>query len=910
MKELKRKIKPTLILPLTLAGLLITSTTSVYGFDFNQCQGMQGNWVNNALASASSLKGALNELKAIKECSPLKDALESLQMVEPIERTTPEQQQKLVKDLSKPDDLRALTELNKEIGNQGSDNVNRLQSASIMSKTISSSTITSEGKNISRNLVQNSGKIVDALTSKSGVECLNTSGAPVAEIIGSTLGIVTSYAFSNYGLNVQMGSTINKIVNLLKGSKIQNAISAQQTVIFWTQLSCLIESTTDNYCGILTAKQFMAEEFKSIDYYNKTLNQVNVAKPYTPLDSYLVMNQDIPKISNWIDYLMRGVDPISPQDAASKNAVISSMSVFTEKFQNVLGYINETKKEFKLLCDGLQGSTACKKTRLLKMVENIVRTLMGESTFFSGDERRKNFYAVKFSSSAQYAFALFGMEVPPPVAGLNQDYVDACNNKYLSQRVYTYQEYLYSGKDGFNCIFNDPDNMMDIISSNAQKINDEIALIAYDYFDKYIVVDKPKLFATLHTSTGFTIYESFKNVKNYLIKVQRKLLEDQKSLRAETFQSEKTKSLLNGINILVATIDDTLKRVDAVVQAMDNIGDDNYEGSSEQRLGKVTETLAVFYDQLNVGMQKNGFLQGRLATIVDFETRLMLRLPREKVNQQLSQWVLFGQNTLVKMMNGEMGGVQISPNERQNDIDTALMIADSNLSALEAATKNLILGALYTADKVSKGTYPEGMSNWNSFVTMLDDNHPMKVATRRYVDAQQSGDKNKIAKAKKNWDKEMKWYLYGGGVVNSGIYNLRSMFWTVVDTVKNSDKKPTASSNVNLQEYTNTGAFSRFMDKLCIQSLVYKTSRAEFNQYCKGRKLTNDYVEHILHSEALKSKLSISYDDITKRVGNGEERVCAYNRYKMRNKGYQILLVLNKEIGDFSEMDSSKAAVR
>lgn len=888
----------------TLASSFILNSANA--FEFNQCQGMKGDWVNSALNSASKLQGALNQLKDIKGCSPLRDAIMSLQAVAPIQNASDEQKKSLNEQLNTKDDLNNLIELNKQIGTQAGESISKLQTAAVMGKTLKSNTISSSVIDVSKKLVQSSGQIVDTLSSSMGTSCLNTEGAPVAEILGSTLGLVSSYAFSKYGMNVEMGSTITKLIQLLRVKKIQAALNAQQTVIFWTQLSCLIESTTDNYCSILSAKKFLREEFKAIDYYNKTNNKVRLSEPYTPLDSYMIMNQDIQRVSNWVDFVMRGVDPINVQDSEAKNAVLSSMSVFSEKFQNVLGYINETKREFKLMCGELKDSDSCKKTRLTTMIDNIVMKMKGSSDFFKGDARRKNFYDVRFNSPNQYAFALLGVDVPPPVLGVSENYADACGTKYMSTRQYDYSEYLRTGKNGFNCLLNNPDSVLETVANNAKKINDEISLIAYEYFNNYIVVDKPNLLAKIHTSTGLTTFESFKNIKNYLVKVLAKMNKDREQLRINASNSEQSQSLLQGINMIGGMIEETIDKVDLVIKAISEVGSDDFKGSYSDRLNKVTETLSVIYTQLEVGLQKNGFLQGRLATIVDFETRLMLRLPAENVNDNLTKWIMFGQNTLLKMMNGDIGAGLVSPNERQDDIDTALMIANSNLSALEGATQSFILGALHTSDLINKGMYGNNTSNWKSFIALLEKNHPLRIAYKKLVDAKENGDQKGIKYAQKLVDKELWWLTYTGGPFNPA-YNLRTGFWTLMNVIlDDGHSAPTASSDINIQDYAKTGAFSSFMDKLCIQSLAFRSERAEFNQYCRGRKLSNDYVENILTSETLKSRLSASYDAISQKVDNGEERVCAYYNYKLRNKGYQILLVLNKEMGEVAKTVGQK----
>lgn len=899
-KKVKReKFKSFLysLTSLTIASsFVLNSATS---FEFNQCQGMKGDWVNAALNSANKLQGALNQLKNIKGCSPLRDTIMTLQAVAPIANTSEEQKKSLTEELSRPEDLNALTELNKQIGTQASASISKLQAAAVMGKTVKSNSISAKALDISKRLVQNSGQIVDSLASAYGAECLNTAGAPVAEILGSTLGLVSSYAFSKYGMNVEMGSTINKMIKILRDKNIRAALSAQQTVIFWTQLSCLIESTTDNYCSILSAKKFLKEEFKSLEYYNRTNNKVKLTEPYTPLDSYMIMNQDIHRVSNWVDFVMRGVDPINVQDSEAKNAVLSSMSVFAEKFQNVLGYINETKREFKLMCGQTATADSCKKTRLTKMIDNIVSKMLGDSTFFKGDARRKNFYEVKYNDPNQYAFALLGVDVPPPVlGGISADYQDECGTKYIATQRYSFSEYLRTGKNGFNCMLNSPDTVLETIAGNAKKIDDEIRLIAYEYFNNYIVVDKPNLLAKLHIDSGITTFESFKNIRNYLAKVLDKMNKDKTQLKSEDPITEQSKALLQGINMISGMVEETMEKVDRVIKSIEEVGSDDFKGTYAERLNKATETLSIIYSELDVGLQKNGFLQGRLTTIVDFETRLMLRLPADKVNDHLTKWIIFGQNTLLKMMNGDIGAGLVSPNERQNDIDTALMIADSNMSALEGATKSFVLGALHTSDLINKGMYGKGTSNWQSFTALLATNHPLRKAYAKLEDAKQTGNKNAIASAQKLVDKELWWLTYTGGPFNP-TYNLRTGFWTLMNVIlDDGNSNPTASSEVDIQEYSKSGAFSNFMDKLCIQSLAFKTSRLDFDKYCKGRKLSNDYVENILTGEVLKSKLSSSYDAISSKIDNSEERVCAYYNYKLRNKGYQILLVLNKEMGD------------
>jgi hypothetical protein len=850
----------------SLLVFLFASSSLAGVYEFGGSCPSRGEWTRKALEQTSEISQIIRNLKDNPACKGLETALVDLKEAAE-ELKTPEDAGTESRIESLPAESEALRNavmaggtlnanassmlLNREI-EAAALNSNLQQQTSSSSAPVAAAA--SMGKNISLGAILSrlkgpTKKGLDLVTNVMKVlpqydECLIGQPAQGLAILSGAIKVAASFSASGEGVGDKLGNAIAGLMKMMQERKFTQVLRKQDETEFWLSISCLIESTSKNYCDTENAEEILKY---SQDQYKEAMkrNLVNRKNPSydNPLEGYYLLVRELPIISSWLQKVQFGVKPKLGTDAKFKNSVWEEVVEQIKNINSLYGYFNEQMifmKELK--------SPSAKRNHLVDVVNHIANVMTGGGGSEGFSSSGSKFFTTTVNETL-LPFYLIGRESVPKAVQITEE----------NRIAVDWQTWMRTGGNGdFISDFQDPDKVAQIIETRMGSIIDSASEKSSEYFRQRLVVDMPNLVNQTLSSQYLTVKKSLENVLNYLVRFENKLGADKKDptefiMRPSVRETKlKIRKFLDSYNKLLELGEQV------------SIHTDMNKNLSEATHKAAEEVIMTAFTEFNILFQKDSFLTNRLTTFIerDFAKRIRSGLNMSAHQQDI---LLITQKNMLEKLTEVHG---INPATADLDLASAQMVNKRNLESIEQLFTDSIYRMMVEMKAVVMGTGLAGVSK------MLNE---------------------KLEKDKSNYRSALKYMPQM--LTNPGQYASAYLMAGFAVKQAHPDLYSDPAPNRIIGQDTRFGAYQTMLAKICTQSLAFE-HRATFIDLCKGSVLKSYY------SKAGVKGLDVKYDEhvtssnawaVKRNKTLTSKNICAFNQFSINNL-VQMLKDQDKEL--------------
>ncbi len=842
--------------PIVIALAALASSSAQAGaYNFGGNCPSQGAWTQAALQQTAVIKDAIQKLKDNPACKGIGSVLVDLKSAADTLNVPAEEQMRETRLESLPMEMGALQKtltdgnnlngqassmlLNRTIEAASiSSSIGQATSASSMASTVMNATTAVKTGGLSmlyQKLKAPTKKGLELATRVMQVlpqydECLIGRPSQGLAILSGTVKIAAALSASGEGVGDQLGNSIAGLMNMLQERKFSLALRELDETEFWFSMSCLIESSTKNYCDAQNAQEIMKY---SQDHYKSSMNKIKQADRSNlnydnPLEGYYLLVRELPMISNWLQKVQFGVSPKLAADANFKNKIWDQVTDLTKSVNSLTGYFNEQMLFMRELTD-----VQAKRNQLMQVLMAITQRMSGGG---EGGPDGSQFFATTVNQNL-LPFYLIGRNTIP----------EQCRVSETRMMAQAWDQWMRTGGGDGDYIgeFQDPDKLAIVIETRMNEIIASASAKSSAYFRQRLVVDMPNLVSQTLTSQYMTIHKAFENVYNYLNRFERKINKDSMDV-----------ILIPSIRQTKVKIQKFLKSYDALYQlgkqmalTKTSIEDVTLDPKVNEAAKRVIDTV---YNEFNVLFQKDTYLTNRLTTFIEKDFALRIKSGANMSEYQQDLMVINQKNLLEKLT--DVHG--LNPTRAQQDLAGAQMINKRNLEAIESVFSDSLYRMIANVKAVADGKGDAG------FQAILDRKLQKQKAALMMLNS--SGGFVDPSYALGHW-------LFGGLIIK----------W------QNPDLYSGPKNHRRIMGRDDKfGSFRRMQSVFCAQTLSFE-NRAMFQDICNKTKVRSFYQGKqeldLRYNDYLPSG---KYEDVVKVRKSADltgKSICAMNDFNIRN---------------------------
>ena len=649
---------------------IILSTFTLFSvnanvYDFGNSCASQGSWTSQALVMSKSIKETIMQLKDDPNCNGIMSAFNDIEMP-----TTPEARSQR----DKRDEVNSSVSSLQAAVDAGNTNALSAMLGQVLERTtfLTNNQSSSETRAISVGLDSLS-RLFDELPNAD--LCLHAKPGLASTLLNSSAKMLSAYAASGETNMSGLGNIISKYIKLIRDRKYTKVLNQINDMEFASSISCLIESTAENYCRVKDAESLLNYASEEKDLYLK--NKENNSK-YNPLEGYFILTRETPIISEWIQKVMFGVTPRTNADSNFKNQIIQNVNEFLQAENSLMGAYQERVLNYESAT-----TLESKKNHIFKTLQQLMSDIAG------GYGRRDgaiNFFT-ETQSEEKIAFGLIGIEVPRIVAVGDPDGTGA--------PPMPWERFVQNGGE-FIPAFEDPDNLLMQMGVRLQGFIDAAKMNASAYFQKRLIVDKQNLVDQSLVSQTISVYESFKRIEVYLTKLIDRA-EESSNIEDKILMTSMVKTRLNLRRILESySILD--KRVDEILQMNSTEATETLE-TSDEITGLIFEIINRVYIEFNVIVQRDTYVMNRMNTYVRYDYMYYTKHGDTLTDYQRDLLIVAGKN-IVDILST---AYQDNPAQVKMDLANAQIINTQNLTALEDTFRDKLANVISRFKLIADG---------------------------------------------------------------------------------------------------------------------------------------------------------------------------------------------------------------
>jgi len=592
-----------------ITALISTSSFSDSNYDFGGRCTSQGSWTRRALDLNASLTRKLKSLESNEHCQGISKILDlasgenANKFSVNINNHLQDQRARSAENVSG-----ALDALSSEI-TSGQSISNNLYTA-LVGKTIESTLINSNngGQFVenSRNTVNMGINLVESIISEIPKfrRCLFNAPDKTLSIMTSVSGLLASFLSSGDAPVGRTGTVMSGFVKLLQEDFIAKQISVIDRTSLLSSISCVIESTTANFCKAKDAYEVLDYVQNIEEVRNQSLNE----ERSSPLEGYFLLNREVPLISKWLQKVQLGVQPRLFTDGEYKSQIFDNINDLLQDIARLQGSFSDLKDQFENLnLKNSEDALLAKKAFALNIIEEISGRMHGG--YGGGNKRGDANFFTRVKPSKLIPFFLIGMaDIPDEVSGANKE-----DYKQIS-----WQDWMQNGGRKFRPMFDNPKELIELVERRMG----ELIQLAQDaggrYFQQRLIVDIPNLVDQSLEDTQITVFEALKRIYSYLGKMSVRMEENLTKSELAKTQIENW-SYLTYLSPAVEdlpiyyNIQDTRKKIEKILklykQASQEIGKKIIsKEESKQMSSRITEQLKALskkYDAKYYGVNQD-----------------------------------------------------------------------------------------------------------------------------------------------------------------------------------------------------------------------------------------------------------------------------------------------------------------
>lgn len=833
---------------------LISSTHAHAGaYNFGGNCPSQGAWTQQALQQTEIIKDAISKLKDNKACKGLENVLTDLKAAAQELEIPKEEEHRESRLESLPTEMSALQKTLTDGSGVNSEATTMLLNRTIEGASISSSLGTMTGAASTLTGAASTGglsllfkklkgptmKGLDLATKVMAVlpqydECLIGQPSQGLAVLSGSVKIAAALSASGEGVGDKLGNAIASLMNMLRERKFTLALRELDETEFWFSMSCLIESSSKNYCDAQEAQEIMKY---SQEQYVSSMNKIKEADRSSPdydnpLEGYYLLVRELPMISEWLQKVQFGVAPKLAADANFKNKIWDQVTDLTKSVNSLTGFFNEQMLFMRELTD-----VEAKRNQLFQVIQAIKGKMSGGNE--GGGADGTQFFSTTVNEDL-LPFYLIGRNTIP----------ESCRVTDTRPIAQDWGQWMKTaGADGgFVADFQDPDKLAIIVENRMNEIIAAASAKSSAYFRQRLVVDMPNLVAQTLTSQYMTIRKAFENVNNYLIRFEKKLNKDEMDvILIPSVRQTKVK-----IQKFLKSYEKLRELGKKMANEKSNIDDVTLDATVNDAAREVIDTV---YNEFNVLFQKDTYLTNRLTTFIEKDFAMRVKAGANMSAYQQDLMVINQKNLLQKLT--EVHG--LNPTRAEQDLAAAQMINKRNLESIEEVFGDSFFRTIAKVKAVVDGKGEEGF--------------------RETMNKRLKEDKKSLRRSM------IPFYLPMAYVSTPLIIGA----WLFSGTIMKSVKPDLYQSPKNVNHITggddSFGSFARMQAMFCAQTLSFER-RADYYDLCHDTSLKSFYTN--------KPELDLNYEEYLPnkiiapiKIRNSPEQtgknICALNDFSIRN---------------------------
>lgn len=535
-----------------------------------------------------------------------------------------------------------------------------LAQTALESMTSVSGSSTTPDKNQALGVLKNrfsaaSGRGLDMLNSlfstmPSYTQCMQERPDLAANLFVGGVRMASAFASGGQGISPKFAETISNFLNFIQDQKfasIQKKLNQQK---FWTEISCLIETTQANYCAVQdgfellkSQKQMAAKSFRG-----------------TPLEGYFIMSREIPEVSAWIQKIQIGIEPRLTTDAQfKKDTWASIVRLYNDSYDLPAMYFENLNTVYKNLSTQQQ-----KMNNIRSLIASLTNVMSGESS------RGTNFFIQTVNATTIPFFLLGRDSVPREVIAPGAAKIAVMD--YLLDPELTPE-------------MKNPDETMSKILVRLRELMDRAMITGAEYFRNRMSVDQVNLIDESITSSAISARQGLINIRGYLKNLFLRFQND-RDAQAMLPSIMDTMSRIDRILVKFDMLDREAQKLKLQIKnggySLDNLA--NYDGDRRKEMTSGFETIiTAVYLEFNILLQRDGFFSTRMGTYVrkDYYSRAN----REDFSQYTNQLLITSGRSILDRLQEYM---KFNMAESESDLSTANVINMENLEQVE----DLVIG--------------------------------------------------------------------------------------------------------------------------------------------------------------------------------------------------------------------------
>ena len=829
---------------LAIAAPSLVAHAGVYSFG-GSCP-TQGAWTQMAIQQSGLIADAVRQLRDNPACKGIESVVSGLQKAQEVLATSPDQQKEEDRMESLPAEMTALRN-GVMTGGQVNDKaasllLNRtMEAAAISSKIDQNSSLKVADftprprglTSIFSKLAGPASKGLDLATQVMELlpqydECLIGHPQQGLSILAGAVKVAAAFSAAGEGVGDKLGNAINGLATMVRNRRFTQVLRKLDESEFWFSISCLVESTSKNYCDAQNAQEIL--QYSKAQYTNAMKRNTDGRKDPSydnPLEGYYLMVRELPLISAWMQQVQFGTNPRLLNDADFKNKVWDQVNDLTKAINNLNGDLNEQLLFMRELTD-----TNAKKNQLSIIIGRIVQMMAaGESAKFFNTTVNADLLP----------FYLIGRNKVPPECVQSKD--------VLAKQEWGDFMRRSNGGD-FIREFDDPEKLALVVQSKVQDIILGASQKSSAYFRKRLVMDNQNLVNQTLTGQYMTVRKAFENVFNYLVRFETRLKKDNGNLDLTLVSTvretrAKIKKFLDSYN--------DLRDLGAKIVNSTTVGDnDILISQSNKAANKVIDTL---FDEFNLLYQKDTFLTNRLSTFIEHDFSNRIRNGDNMTPYQQDILTITQKHLLDKLI--EVHG--INPTNAQMDLANAQVVNKRNLEAVEELFSDSMYRMILDVKSVADGKDENAVQD-----QLRKKFEKEKQSTRKFM-AFMPSPTMPLGSNLIGW-------LFAGTAVRNAHPDLYKNH-TNTRAIKGVDDK--------------FGSFSQVQAKFCAQTLAFE-NRGFFRDICQGTSIKSYYSTNetktqldLRYDDYLPPG---SNNNVIRKNGvQTSNNICAYNNFQMKN---------------------------
>lgn len=446
--------------------------------------------------------------------------------------------------------------------------------------------------------------------------------------------LLGAYVGADNGLSAKAGSAIAAYFRFIQNQKFSNAINAINETEFLMSISCLMETTSNNYCAVRDARYLQEDLIPKVgglkSYWAREENVPDM------MTGFKVINQDVPVVADWLRKVVTGVTPRRKSDADYYNSVMGSLNGLQQVLTTALTSIAETKYNF-------PKDDAQQRASILALARVIQGTFSsaGSKLDSSGTGSLPDFY-VMASPDRKQLFDILGMDLP----------IECDPSKNIDQnKVKDPNTYLEAG--GAYTPLASPQAILDRMEGNVKLVFDRMSMQVTAYVRNNLNIDQPNVATDFVTpSASGNASQRLRQIRSYLVSLLIRISNSVKNKTATTEDKSFARLFMDTITRIDRVLDAQLK-IDADADQIINDGsldqfiedakakDSKYNGTGLALDGTgAPQDLKTSIAQKRAKYKDRYGPTGALATAEDKSLYAAMNIKFPGDTQPLSEWFI------------------------------------------------------------------------------------------------------------------------------------------------------------------------------------------------------------------------------------------------------------------------------